>query len=414
MTRGSNRGAAQEATALPLDGRAAGILAPSYRKFRVTERILLTGHSHQAWPDVAFDGLARSWEDAAELADEKWEAAFRADRAVRRGYRKLLDDADGEIALGQNTHELLLRLLSALPLRDRPRIVATDGEFRSAERQLARLEEEGIQVTRVPVRRGRSLAERISLEVTDSTALVLVSSVMYADALIVRDLDHVARACARCGAELLVDAYHSLGAVPFSVAGMGLQDAFVTGGGYKYLQLGEGNAFLRIPPGRRMRPIITGWFAEFGQLEGGGDAARKRVRYPAGRGQFEGATYDPASRYRARAVFEFFRRRGLKPDWLRANSLRQLRIIARRLDELDPDGTALGRDRTRRFRDRGGFMPLRAPRAASLATALRKEGVFADARGSTLRLGPAPYVSDDQLDEAVERLVRLAGGKRLR
>ena len=43
----------------------------------------------------------------------------------------------------------------------------------------------------------------------------------------------------------------------------GLERAWIVGGGYKYLQLGEGNCFLRVPPGTRMRPVLTGWFAEF-------------------------------------------------------------------------------------------------------------------------------------------------------
>ena len=50
---------------------------------------------------------------------------------------------------------------------------------------------------------------------------------------------------------------------------LGLSTAWVTGGGYKYLQLGEGNAALRIPPhAHGVRPAITGWFAEFDDLTG--------------------------------------------------------------------------------------------------------------------------------------------------
>ena len=67
-------------------------LASHYSRFRVAERLLLTGHSHQAWPDRGFDGQHRAWTDAAELVDDKWErAAIEADR-VRAGYRRLLDD----------------------------------------------------------------------------------------------------------------------------------------------------------------------------------------------------------------------------------------------------------------------------------------------------------------------------------
>jgi len=51
-------------------------LAKHYSRFRVTERILLTGHSHQAWPDVAFEAQQQAWLDAAEHVDDVWDLAF--------------------------------------------------------------------------------------------------------------------------------------------------------------------------------------------------------------------------------------------------------------------------------------------------------------------------------------------------
>src|SRR5262249_10454099 len=80
-------------------------------------------------------------------------------------------------------------------------------------------------------------------------------------------LGTVPRSPDRHGASLLVDAYHHLNVVPFDIHAMGLETAFVTGGGYKYCQLGEGNAFLRLPEKCRLRPVITGWFSEFAALE---------------------------------------------------------------------------------------------------------------------------------------------------
>ncbi|MXV96529.1 MAG: kynureninase, partial [Gemmatimonadetes bacterium] len=225
-------------------GHTASGLARHYSRFRVSDRVLLTGHSHQAWPDVAFSAQKQAWLDAAEMVDDKWGRAFEVADEVRAGYRRLLDDPDGHIALGQNTHELLIRFLSALPLRERPRLVTTDGEFHTIRRQLDRLEAEGIEIVRVATGTDdgtsgdRPVAEGLVDAVDDRTAAVLVSSVLFRDARIVEGLDEVAAACAKVGAELLVDAYHSLNAVPFSVVEMGLEGAFVVGGGYKYCQLG--------------------------------------------------------------------------------------------------------------------------------------------------------------------------------
>ena len=38
-------------------------LADHYSLFRVTERVLLTGHSHQAWPDISFEAQQRAWRE---------------------------------------------------------------------------------------------------------------------------------------------------------------------------------------------------------------------------------------------------------------------------------------------------------------------------------------------------------------
>ncbi len=52
----------------------------------------------------------------------------------------------------------------------------------------------------------------------------------------------------------------------------------------------------------------------------------------------------------------------------------------------------------------GGFLTLTSPHAASLHRALRERGVFCDTRDDVLRLGPAPYLSDRQLKDALDAL----------
>jgi kynureninase len=380
-------------------------LAPEYSRFRVGERLLLTGHSHQAWPDRGFAGHQRAWEAAAEFVDEKWDEAFeRADR-VRRGWAGLLGDSGdpdrGDYALGSNTHELVVRFLSALPLRTKPRLVTTNGEFHSIRRQLARLAEEGIEVVRVPRDPVETLAERLVAEADDATSAVLVSCVLFRDARVVRGLGTVQARCDAVGAALLVDAYHALNVVPFSLASEGLGNAFVTGGGYKYCQLGEGNCFLRVPPDSTLRPVVTGWFSEFGALEDAHDDAR--VVYGAGAARFAGSTYDPTSHYRAAEVFDFFEARGLTPAFLREVSLHQIARLARGFDDLDLDRGLIAREHVDP-EDVGGFLALRSPRAGDLRSELRERGVVTDHRDDVLRLGPAPYLSDRQLDDAIAAL----------
>jgi kynureninase len=380
-------------------------LARHYSRFRVTERVLLSGHSHQAWPDVSFDAQQRAWLDAAEFVDAKWDRAAEQAALVQAGFGRLLNDAAGTIALGENTHELVTRLLSALPLADRRTLIKTDGEFHSIRRQLERLGEAGLTIVTVSAHPVETLAERLAQTIDDRAACVFVSSVLYETAEIVPGLDLVARAADRCGATLLVDAYHHLNVVPFDIRSTGLETAFITGGGYKYCQLGEGNAFLRVPQGCRLRPVITGWFSEFASLED--QPAAGRVAYGEGAARFAGATYDPTSHYRAAAVFAFHDDQGLVPERLREISVRQVGLLKAGFEslDLDPRRAEVVPMPTER---RAGFLAIRTTRAEELVRTLRAQNVFCDHRGGILRLGPAPYVSDEQLAHAVEELRRAA------
>jgi kynureninase len=375
-------------------------LAAHYRRFRVGERLLLTGHSHQAWPDRAEVGLRLAWDDAAEHVDAKWERAFERAARVRAGFARLLDTSPDTLSLGTSTHELLVKWLSALPLRERPCVVTTDSEFHSARRQLARLEEEGLRVVRVPARPASTVGERLAAAVSDRVAAVIVSTVFYETAEIAGGLDAVTRACEKHGAELLLDAYHQLNVVPFSLRALGLESAFVTGGGYKYCQLGEGNCFLRSPADCALRPVITGWFAEFGELDAyaPGSAGYGRLSE-----RFAGATYDPTSHYRAAEVFDFFAEQELTPELLREVSQHQIGLLQSAIEGLDLPPAALSGPVVP-LEQLGGFLALRSSRAAEIQKKLAERRIFADVRGNTLRLGPAPYLSDEQLRQAVSGL----------
>jgi hypothetical protein len=127
----------------------------------------------------------------------------------------------------------------------------------------------------------------------------------------------------------------------------------------------------------------------------------ERVAYGKGGDRFAGSTYDPTSHYRAVPVFDFFRDHGLAPELLRTVSQHQIGVIASAFDALDLDPRRLSRDRACPLDEVGGFLALRSPSAGALVGSLRTRGVWTDARGEILRLGPAPYLSDRQLRDAI-------------
>ncbi|TMP45941.1 kynureninase [Pseudoalteromonas citrea] len=376
-------------------------LQPYYQDFKVHERLLLSGHSHQAWPDVAKQGILECYQHAAEHIDDKWQFAFQKAERVKAFYASLLGEPSAQITLGSSTHELILRFLSDLdcfkPPNKKPiRIVTTDGEFHSMRRQLNRLKDLNIDIQTLPVHPTHTLAQRLIEAVDANTDAVMVSAVFYGTSEIFEDIGHVADHAYSKGVPCLVDAYHALNVIPFNIKSRQLEHAFIVSGGYKYCQAGEGNCMLRIPENYQGSPIITGWFAEFNVLE----QAPGEVKYAKGSNAFSGSTYDPVSHYRAAAVFDFFESQRLTPEKLRDISQQQITFLSdgiKSQPKLSQHFTFASHSIARN----AGFLALTTKNANQWATQLNTHGVQCDSRGQQLRLGPAPYVSFAQLNQAI-------------
>ena len=255
-----------------------------------------------------------------------------------------------------------------------------------------------MDVTWIDALPAATLGERLAEAVTARTAAVLTSTVLFETSSVVPHLAGLVSTARAAGAEVLLDAYHAFSTVPFTLASLGAADAFVVGGGYKYAQWGEGTCFLRVPP-RPFRPVFTGWFAGFSDL-----AARSEgLTYgSAGAEVFAGSTYDPVSHYRARAVIRFFEQQAMTVEALRETSLRQTQRLIEGLE-----GAQVVTPREPELR--GGFVAIRSPRAAQWVSELHAKGILTDSRGELVRLGPAPYLTDDDLDRGIKAVRRLAG-----
>lgn len=402
--------------AVPRFDRAA--FRAGYARFLAADRVLLTGHSHQAWPDAVRDAMTEAFDDAARYVDDKWERAVfpRVERVGRAVLGRFGFPAGDPVAFGRSTHELVYRLLTALPAlaraaggrpsAARPRIVTTTSEFHSLDRQLRRLEEDGASVRWVEGHPREDLVDRLLEALEEGADLLAVSAVFFEDASVLPRLGEVIARAAAVGAVPLVDAYHAFNVVPLDW-GPARDHVFATAGGYKYAAFGEGLCFLRLPPGAALRPVYTGWFADFAGLEG--PRGSGPVGYAAGGAGFAGATFDPVPFYRAEAALAHFDAHGLDPVTLRAVAQERTARIVERLD-----GVGWGRAllSPRDPAARGGFVALRVPDAAQVVRALRERHVFVDARGDGLRFGPAPYTTDDEIDRGVAAFAEVAADRR--
>lgn len=380
----------------------ANRLIPHYSHFDVSNRLLFTGHSHQAWPDVALDGQYEYFYTCANKVDEKWSVAFEKTEKLRNYLRNYYDDPDGLYCREQNTHILIVSLLSSLDLRSKPKIITTDGEFHSMYRQLHRLEEEGIEVVRVPVNPDDSFGERFIEEMDINTSIVMLSRVYFETSLLNDFLPEIASAARLMNIPVLIDDYHGTNVVPLSIKEESLEDCYFLIGGYKYLQWGEGNCFLRFPKECDLRPVITGWFASFSTLEGPRTDAP--VHYDDSDQRFATATYDPSSQFRAAKVVDFFEQQGLTAQVLRNQYEDQVGLLRSLFQEKDFDPDIIRVSHTEPISKNGGFLSLTSAHARTIKADLLERGIYTDARNNILRLGPAPYTTESQIEQVIDEL----------
>ena len=362
------------------------------------DRLHFAAHSHHLWPDVSFEAQRAAWDDAARHADRKWDLVFGevVPEAQAHVARELGLPSPDTLVFAPNTHDLLVRIVSGV--EGRPvRILSTDGEFHSFRRQAQRWEEAGQAVVeRVPVEPFTDFADRfLAVAERGGHDLILVSQVFFRSGRIFDRLAELAALARPDGPWVVVDGYHGFMALPTDLSAVG-DWLFYVAGGYKYAMAGEGVCFLNAPPGFCPRPVVTGWFAEFGDLEGPAGG----VGYRTDGGRFWGATFDVSALYRFNAVRRMLDAEGLTTAIIAAHA----RALQSRFAEAVVSGrcAALGEaEILNPITDdapRARFLALRHPQAATWRAGLLERGVVTDVRDDVIRFGFGLYQDEADVD----------------
>ena len=367
-------------------------------------RLHLAAHSHHLWPDASFDGQTEAWNDAARLADRKWDRVMGEiwPEAQARVAAELGTGAPDCIVFSSNTHDFIVRLLAAVPRANgaKLRVLTTDGEFHSARRQLARWAEDGwLELEKVAAEPFDSFEDRfLAAASAGAHDLFLVSQVLFGSGRVFGEADRLAALESPDGPWVVIDGYHAFMALDRPFLETAARSAFYLGGGYKYAMSGEGCAFLHAPPGFGERPPVTGWYAEFGDLT----APPGGVGYTRDAMRFMGATFDPSALYRFTAVQRMLEGEGLTTARI---STHVAGLQQQLLDSLA--GTPLGDAELLNPLEGGPharFLAFRTPRAERWRADLLAQNCITDHRGDVLRIGLAIYT--DEAD--VERFAAIA------
>jgi selenocysteine lyase/cysteine desulfurase len=372
------------------------------------ERLHFAAHSHHYWPDVTFEAQQRAWLDAAALADEKWDAISREVMPRARAHvARILGLPDpGTVAFGPNTHGFLVRILSSLDPRRPARVLTTDGEFHSASRQLARLEEDGLaEVVRVATRPFASFPSRWADAASrGGFDLAYFSHVFFDSGWAVPSLEAMVGAVVDPRTVVVVDGYHGFCALPTDLSRVAAR-AFYLAGGYKYAMSGEGCCFVHAPDGWAPRPRDTGWFASFAAIA---ERPTGRVPYAAGGARMMGATFDPTALYRFNAAMDLLVAESLGVADVHAH----VHALQRRfVDELARrPGHPLRQEALLvpvADEHRGHFLAWSLPDAAEVHRRLLGAKLVTDVRGDRLRLGFGLYHDEDDVVRGAERVARV-------
>jgi selenocysteine lyase/cysteine desulfurase len=360
-------------------------------------RLHMAAHSHHLWPDASFEGQVECWDDAAVLADSKWDKVMgevwpEAQAHVASELRSGMPDA---VVFASNTHDLLVRLVAAVPrMAGGPvRVLTSDGEFHSARRQLARWEESGEAVVeRVAAEPFDSFSDRfLAAARSGDHDLILVSQVLFSSGRIFEHVEELAAWSRPEGPWVVIDGYHAFMAIEAPLGPEAARSAFYLGGGYKYAMAGEGAAFLHAPPGFGPRPPITGWYAEFDDLT----LPPGMVGYAPDAMRFMGATFDPSGLYRFNAVQRMLRENDISTAMISgyvATLQQQL------VDSLG--GTALADAELLNPPGPGPharFLAFRSPEAQRWCAELKQKGCIVDVRGDVLRIGLGLYHDQEDI-----------------
>lgn len=356
------------------------------------DRLHFAAHSHHLWPDASYDGQQQAWDDAARLADQKWDRIMGEvwPEAQANIAAELKLPSPDSIVFAPNTHDLLVRIVSALG-KDTPRVLASDGEFHSFRRQSARWAEAGAIALETIETDDSQFSDRFMARARSGDFdLIFVSHVMFGSGRVFDRIEELAALARPEGPWVVVDGYHAFMAIEMNLSKLA-DRIFYLAGGYKYAMAGEGACFLHAPPGFGPRPVNTGWFAAFDDLT----LKPGQVGYAQDGRRFAGATFDPSGLYRFNAAQAMLRREGLSTRAVNAHIDPLLASLAAELDE-----TGLGSARLLNpsiLQPRARFLALQSPRARAWQDAFTKAGVVTDLRGDVLRLGLGLYHDEDDI-----------------
>jgi kynureninase len=373
------------------------------RQFPILEgTTYLISHSLGAMPARTYDRLreyADMWSTRGIRAwgEGWWEMPVTTGNKIGR----IIGAEPGSVVMHQNVSICQAIVISCFDLSARRnKIVYEALNFPSVMYVYeAHVRAAGARLVEVPSDDGITIdTQRMVDAIDEETLLVPISHVLFRSGYI-QDVRAIVKKAHAVGALVVLDAYQSVGTVPFNVRELDVD--FATGGSVKWLCGGPGAGFLYVHPELRTRlaPKVTGWMAhrapfafEPGEIDYSNDIHR-----------FLGGSPAIPALYAAESGYDVINEIGV--ERIRAKSVLQ---TSRLIELADEQGWRINspRDPSKR----GGSVIIGVPDAEGVAHELAARDILVDFRpGAGIRVGPHFYNTDEELEALVEEIRSIVG-----
>jgi len=375
------------------------------RQFPILEgTTYLISHSLGAMPARTYDRLreyADMWSTRGIRAwgEGWWEMPVTTGNKIAR----IIGAESGSVVMHQNVSICQAIVISCFDLSARRnKIVYEALNFPSVMYVYeAHVRAAGARLVEVPSDDGITIdTQRMVDAIDEETLLVPISHVLFRSGYI-QDVRAIVKKAHAVGALVVLDAYQSVGTVPFNVRELDVD--FATGGSVKWLCGGPGAGFLYVHPELRTRlaPKVTGWMAhrapfafEPGEIDYSNDIHR-----------FLGGSPAIPALYAAESGYDVINEIGV--ERIRAKSVRQ---TSRLIELADEQGWRINspRDPSKR----GGSVIIGVPDAEGVAHELAARDILVDFRpGAGIRVGPHFYNTDEEIAVLVEEIRSIVEGR---
>ena len=364
----------------------------------LAKKTYLVNNSLGAMPASVRDALGEYtdlWANEGVVAWDSWMPLVADTAAV---LEDIISAPRGSMTMAQNVTNALAAILSCFEYEHpRTKIVHCLGEFPTVEYLLDGQRRLGAEVVRVGTDPLIFPEKELLDAIDDHTLVVVISHVLFRTAELI-DVRPFVEKAHRHGAFVVLDAYQSMGAVPFDVVELGVD--FLVGGSVKWLCGGPGAGYLYTRPELvgGLEPRLQGWFSHARPF--GFEAPP--IEFATGIARFTGGTPNIPAYYQAREGYRIVREVGVPA--IRRNAERQTELIRQ---------GALARgfkvNSPADFAHRGNHVTVDLPNAQSVKEELIRRGFVVDYRpGAGIRIAPHFYNTEEECLAVLDEMVAIS------